>query len=590
MRFNEVLASALYTSTALLGSVRAADDIDDGAEASSTSLSESSTSLPVEKPTFTPSNIKAPFFEQFTDDWDSRWKVSHAKKQDSKTDEDWAYVGTWAVEEPYVLKAIEGDKGLVVKNPAAHHAISAKFDKKIDNKGKTLVVQYEVKLQNGLECGGAYMKLLRDNKELHAEEFSNASPYVIMFGPDKCGATNKVHFIFQHKNPKTGEYEEKHLKSPPMARIVKTTSLYTLIVNPDQTYEIRIDGEKMKNGSLLEDFTPSVNPEKEIDDPNDKKPEDWVDEARIADPEATKPEDWDEDAPYEILDEEATKPDDWLEDEPTMIPDPEAEKPEDWDDEEDGDWIPPSVPNPKCEEASGCGKWEPSMKKNPAYKGKWSAPYIDNPAYKGVWQPKKISNPDYYEDKNPANFEPMGAIGFEIWTMQNDILFDNIYIGHSIADADKLKTETYDIKHPIETAEDESSKPKPSDDIPKSPMDLKFMDDPVLYVREKVQLFMEIAKRNPVEAVKFVPEVAGGIGVLAVTLLAVILGGVMGGSKAKDSPEVQKAADKVKKAAVDAKDQAVDTMNQAVDAAASGADKVQSEVNKRTTRSSGSAE
>ena len=36
------------------------------------------------------------------------------------------------------------------------------------------------------------MKLLRDNKKLHAEEFSNASPYVIMFGPDKCGATNKV--------------------------------------------------------------------------------------------------------------------------------------------------------------------------------------------------------------------------------------------------------------------------------------------------------------------------------------------------------------------------------------------------------------
>jgi len=36
------------------------------------------------------------------------------------------------------------------------------------------------------------LKLLQDNKKLHAEEFSNASPYVIMFGPDKCGATNKV--------------------------------------------------------------------------------------------------------------------------------------------------------------------------------------------------------------------------------------------------------------------------------------------------------------------------------------------------------------------------------------------------------------
>lgn len=45
---------------------------------------------------------------------------------------------------------------------------------------------------DGLECGGAYMKLLQDNKALHAEEFSNSSPYIIMFGPDKCGATNKV--------------------------------------------------------------------------------------------------------------------------------------------------------------------------------------------------------------------------------------------------------------------------------------------------------------------------------------------------------------------------------------------------------------
>ncbi len=65
-----------------------------------------------------------------------------------KEAEEWAYVGQWAVEEPTVYKGTEGDNGLVVKNPAAHHAISAKFPKKIDNKGKTLVVQYEVKLQS----------------------------------------------------------------------------------------------------------------------------------------------------------------------------------------------------------------------------------------------------------------------------------------------------------------------------------------------------------------------------------------------------------------------------------------------------------
>ena len=46
-----------------------------------------------------------------------------------------------------MLKGIEGDKGLVLKDKAAHHAISAKFPKKVDNKGKDLVVQYEVKLE-----------------------------------------------------------------------------------------------------------------------------------------------------------------------------------------------------------------------------------------------------------------------------------------------------------------------------------------------------------------------------------------------------------------------------------------------------------
>lgn len=58
-------------------------------------------------------SLQAPFYEQFTDDWQSRWKVSHAKKQNDKSgDEEWAYVGEWSVEEPHVLKGIEGDKGL----------------------------------------------------------------------------------------------------------------------------------------------------------------------------------------------------------------------------------------------------------------------------------------------------------------------------------------------------------------------------------------------------------------------------------------------------------------------------------------------
>ncbi|KAH0596004.1 hypothetical protein MHUMG1_06554 [Metarhizium humberi] len=561
MKFN---AAAVAVSAAILAGTAHADK------------PEESPVVP-ELPTFTPTTLKAPFLEQFTDDWEKRWKPSHAKKDmkgSANEEEEWAFVGEWAVEEPYQYKGMDGDKGLVVKNPAAHHAISAKFPKKIDNKGKTLVVQYEVKLQKGLECGGAYMKLLRDNKALHQEEFSNTTPYVIMFGPDKCGHTNKVHFIFNHKNPKTGEYEEKHLSSPPTAKIVKTTELYTLIVHPNNTYAIKQNGEEVKSGSLLEDFTPAINPPAEIDDPKDSKPDTWVDEARIPDPEAKKPEDWDEDAPFEIVDEEATIPEDWLEKEPTTIPDPEAQKPEDWDDEEDGDWIAPTVPNPKCADVSGCGPWTKPMKKNPDYKGKWTAPFIDNPAYKGPWAPRKIKNPAFFEDKTPANFEPMGAIGFEIWTMQPDILFNNIYIGHSIEDAEKLAAETFKLKHPVEKALAEADKPK-EEDKPKSPSDLKFLDGPVHYIKEKLDLFLTIAKNDPVEAIKFVPEVAGGIGAIIVTLAAIVASLIgLGGS----SPAV-------KDTAAAAKDKAKEAKDKVAQATATGAEKAKGEASKRATRS-----
>ncbi|KAH7329003.1 Calreticulin family-domain-containing protein [Stachybotrys elegans] len=558
MKFNAVAAAV--SATLLVGVAHA----EEAAEAAP------------ELPTFTPTTVKGDFLEQFTDDWEQRWKPSHAKKDNSGKDseEEWAYVGEWAVEEPYQYKGMEGDKGLVIKNPAAHHAISAKFPTKIDNTGKTLVVQYEVKLQKGLECGGAYMKLLRDNKALHQEEFSNTTPYVIMFGPDKCGHTNKVHFIFNHKNPKTGEYEEKHLNAPPAAKIVKTTELYTLIVHPDNTYVIKQNGEEVKTGSLLEDFSPPVNPDAEIDDPTDSKPEDWVDASRIPDPEATKPEDWDEDAPFEIVDEEAAMPEDWLVDEPSVIPDPEAEKPEDWDDDEDGDWIPPTVANPKCADASGCGPWTKPMIRNPDYKGKWSAPYIDNPEYKGVWAPRKIKNPDYFEDKTPANFEPMGAIGFEIWTMQSDILFDNIYIGHSVEDADKLAQETFHLKHPVEKALLDAEKPK-QEDKPKSPLDLKFTEDPVTYIKEKLDLFVTIAQNDPVEAIKFVPEVPAGILAVLASLGAIIGLLISAGS----SPAV-------KKAATDAKGKAKEVKDKAATATTTGAEKAKAEVTKRTTRNS----
>lgn len=66
------------------------------------------------------------------------------------------------------------------------------------------------------------------------------------------------------------------------------THVYTLILNPDQTYEVKIDNEKVESGSLEEDW--DFLPSKKIKDPEAKKPEDWDDRAKIDDTEDTKPE------------------------------------------------------------------------------------------------------------------------------------------------------------------------------------------------------------------------------------------------------------------------------------------------------------
>lgn len=377
------------------------------------------------------------FYESFDEPYEGKWIVS--EKED--------YKGVWKHEKS---KGHE-DYGLLVSEVARKYAIVKEIPQAVDSKDGSLVLQYEVRLQNGLECGGAYLKYLRPQEAgWKSKEFDNEAPYSIMFGPDKCGATNKVHFIYKHKNPKTGEYVEHHLKYPPSVPSDKLTHVYTAIIKPDNELRILIDGEEKKKANLLsDDFEPALIPPKTIPDPDEKKPEDWDERAKIQDPDATKPEDWDEEAPMEIEDLEAEKPEGWLDDEPEEIDDPESTKPDDWDDEEDGEWEAPKISNPKCEEAPGCGEWKRPMKSNPAYKGKWYAPMIDNPNYKGIWKPQQIPNPEYFELEKP-NLEPIAAIGIEIWTMQDGILFDNILIGLDEKVAEDYREKTWKGKFSIE--------------------------------------------------------------------------------------------------------------------------------------------
>ena len=173
--------------------------------------------------------------------------------------------------------------------PSSSPSPTSKFPKKpfsalfnvLFLRDKPLVVQFTVKHEQNIDCGGGYVKLFDcalDQAGMHGD-----SPYHIMFGPDICGpGTKKVHVIFTYKG-------KNHLiKKDIRCKDDVFTHLYTLIVNTDGTYEVLIDNESAQTGSLTDDW--DFLPPKKIKDPEAKKPDDWVDQAKLDDPEDAKPE------------------------------------------------------------------------------------------------------------------------------------------------------------------------------------------------------------------------------------------------------------------------------------------------------------
>ncbi|KAL1433436.1 hypothetical protein MTO96_012555 [Rhipicephalus appendiculatus] len=228
------------------------------------------------------------FKEEFNDGdaWKERWVES------TKGDN----LGKFVLSAGKFYGDAEKSKGLQTSEDARFYGISAKFEP-FSNEDKTLVIQFTVKHEQNIDCGGGYVKLFDcslDQTQMHGE-----SPYLIMFGPDICGpGTKKVHAIFNYKGKNHLINKEVRCKDDVF------THLYTLIVKPDNTYQIKIDNEVVEKGELEKDW--SFLPPKKIKDPEAKKPEDWDDRAKIDDPDDKKPEDWDK--PEYIPDPDATKP------------------------------------------------------------------------------------------------------------------------------------------------------------------------------------------------------------------------------------------------------------------------------------------
>ena len=78
--------------------------------------------------------------------------------------------------------------------------------------------------------------------------FSGDVPYSIMFGPDMCGATKRVHVIFTYKGENLLTKKSITPKSDQLSHV------YTLIVKPDNTYQVLIDGAESAAGSLYDDW------------------------------------------------------------------------------------------------------------------------------------------------------------------------------------------------------------------------------------------------------------------------------------------------------------------------------------------------
>merc|ERR1712161_119589 len=149
-------------------------------------------------------------------------------------------------------------------------------------------------------------------------------------------------------------------------------------------------------------------------------------------------------------DPEEKKPDDWVEEK--RIVDEDAQKPDDWDEED--------------------GEWEAPMKDNVAYKGEWNVKRISNPAYKGFWEAKKVANPEYEDDDKVYKYDDFGFIGFDLWQVKGGTIFDNVIITDDASEADafakkwkavseveKAKKKEEDDATNAKKAEAEASKP-----------------------------------------------------------------------------------------------------------------------------------
>lgn len=196
---------------------------------------------------------KIHFSEEFDSDWESRWSKS-----------------TWKADQQGTFTHTQGDwhgdeemaYGIRTTGDLKFFELSAKLPQAVKTGKDPLVLQYSVKFEKDIECGGGYIKLVGENFD--QTKFGGETPLLVMFGPDICGGDNKIHLLLDHKT--TGYLWKKK----PTAPNDKLTHIYTAVLYPNASYAVYLDAKPLENGTIADDWDFTV--PKSIPDPADKKP------------------------------------------------------------------------------------------------------------------------------------------------------------------------------------------------------------------------------------------------------------------------------------------------------------------------------
>merc|ERR1712062_681810 len=88
-------------------------------------------------------------------------------------------------------------------------------------------------------------------------------------------------------------------------------------------------------------------------------------------------------------------------------------------------------------------KEEEERKKEEEERKAREAKRIDNPDYEGPWVHPEVDNPDFVEDDELYMYESFGVVGIDIWQVKAGSIFDNIFLGDSLEEAQEFMKETY---------------------------------------------------------------------------------------------------------------------------------------------------